>query len=130
MLDTKQLWESVLGDIEQSVSKATFTTWFKDTGIMKQDEGVIYLSVPNQFVKEWLYNKYHKTILKNLRDLNEQVRNIEYVVNKEPPKTVEHIRKVENPTTELPLADHYVNKEDNLNPRYTFDSSNHNTKEN
>jgi chromosomal replication initiator protein len=122
MLDTKQLWESVLGDIEQSVSKATFTTWFKDTGIMKQDEGVIYLSVPNQFVKEWLYNKYHKTILKNLRDLNEQVRNIEYVVNKEPPKTVEHIRKVENPTTELPLADHYVNKEDNLNPRYTFDS--------
>jgi len=122
MVDTKELWDGVLTDIEQSVSKATFSTWFKDTGILRVDEGVVFLSVPNQFVKEWLYNKYHKTILKNLRDLSQQVRNIEYIVSKEPPKIDMNARRIENPTTELPLADFYINKEDNLNPRYTFDS--------
>ncbi|MDO8492896.1 MAG: chromosomal replication initiator protein DnaA [bacterium] len=122
MFDNKTLWDSVLSEIENSVSRATFTTWFKDTGIIRQEEGVIFLSVPNQFVKEWLFNKYHKTILKKLRDVAEYVRNIEYVVTKEVAKNESVIRKVENPTAELPLANYYINKEDNLNPRYVFDS--------
>ncbi|MEK7567662.1 MAG: chromosomal replication initiator protein DnaA [Patescibacteria group bacterium] len=122
MFDTKQLWETVLENIETDVSQATFSTWFKDTVIVRIEDGVVFLSVPNQFVKEWLANKYHKAILKKLREGAEQVRNVEYVVSKEPPKQEIASKKVNNPTTEMPLADFYVNKEDNLNPRYTFDS--------
>ncbi len=123
MFDTKELWNTVLGDIETNVSEATFSTWFKDTGIVRVEDGVVFLSVPNQFVKEWLINKYHKSILKKLREGAEQVRNIEYIVSKDPPKQEVATRKINNnPTTEMPLADFYVNKEDNLNPRYTFDS--------
>lgn len=122
MLESKQLWESVLSDIELSVSKATFTTWFKDTGVLREEGGVVFLSVPNQFVKEWLANKYHKTILKKLRDTAEHVRGVEFVVVKELPKQEASPRRVENQTTEMPLIDFYVNKEDNLNPRYTFDN--------
>jgi len=122
MFDNKTLWDNVLSDIERSVSKATFSTWFRDTGILRQEEGVIFLSVPNQFVKEWLFSKYHKTILKKIRDVAEYTRNIEYVVTKEPARAETVLRKVENPTAELPLANYYINKEDNLNPRYVFDS--------
>lgn len=122
MFDNKTLWDSVLSDIERSVSKATFTTWFKETGILRQEDGVIFLSVPNQFVKEWLFSKYHKVILKKLRDAAEHARNVEYIVTKEPSRNDPVLRKVENPTAELPLANYYINKEDNLNPRYVFDS--------
>mgnify|MGYP001614610200 CR=1 FL=1 len=58
--DTKRLWEGALTEIELAVSKANFTTWFKDTAISRVEEGVVYLSVPNTFVKDWLLNKYHK----------------------------------------------------------------------
>ncbi len=123
MHDPKQLWDSVLLEMEMSLPKATFSTWFKDTFIVKFDEGVVHLSVPNQFTKEWLYNKYHKTILKALRDLSESIRNIEYVISKEPSKrALERRPAFEHSSPELPLADHYINKDDNLNPRYTFDS--------
>ncbi len=122
MLDNKQLWETVLSDIENTVSKATFSTWFKDTGIVRQEAGIIFLSVPNQFVKEWLMNKYHKPILKKLRETAENVRSVEYVVSKESSKQESVAKKIENPTTEMPLADFYVNKDDNLNPRYAFDN--------
>lgn len=54
MTETKQLWENVLVDIELSISKANFSTWFKDTYITKVDDGVVFLSVPNEFVKDWL----------------------------------------------------------------------------
>ncbi|KKW10960.1 MAG: Chromosomal replication initiator protein DnaA [Parcubacteria group bacterium GW2011_GWA2_49_9] len=125
MSDTKQLWESALIEIELSVSKANFTTWFKDTAISRVEEGVVYLAVPNTFVKDWLLNKYHKFILRSLRNLSEHVRALEYIVSKDDP------RKRDLPgakgaapslTHELPLQDYYVDKESNLNPRYTFDS--------
>jgi chromosomal replication initiator protein len=120
MIENKTLWNNVLAQIEISLSKANFSMWFKDTYIIKQDDGVVYLGIPNVFVKDWLINKYHKDILKNLRVFGEHIRNVEYIVSKEENKV-----EKENPVTfgnELPLNDFYINKEDNLNPKYTFET--------
>lgn len=123
MLDNKKLWDSVLVEIELETSKANFSMWFKDTSIIKQEEGVVCLSVPNVFVKDWLNNKYHKMILKSLRGFADYVRGVEYVVSKEGVmKRSENNNTSAQATNELPLQDFYINKEDNLNPRYTFDS--------
>ena len=51
--------------------------------IIKEDGGVIFIGVPNEFVRSWLSEKYHKTILKSLRDIVQTVRSIEYVVTKD-----------------------------------------------
>ncbi len=81
MLDTREIWNSCLQEIEINVSKANFNTWFKNTYITKEDSGTIYVSVPNEFVKEWLYTKYHKLILKVLMN-HSQVRSVEYIISK------------------------------------------------
>ena len=122
MLDYKQLWQRVLVEIELGVSSANFTTWFKDTRIVKEDGGVIVLSVPNAFVKEWLLTKYHSTILKNLRTLENTVHAVEYVVNKEESRKKEERPNQNIYAKELPLEEAQVNKDDNLNPRYTFET--------
>ncbi len=124
MLENKKLWESVLLDVEMNLSKASFKTWFKDTYIVKQDEGAIMVSVPNPFVKDWLVTKYHKFILKSLRNYGDHVRSVEYIISRDGGKREEIPQKnpLATPNYELPLNDFYVNKEDNLNPRYTFDS--------
>jgi chromosomal replication initiator protein len=123
-MDNKKLWDSVLVEIELSVSKANFNTWFKDTFISKQEEGIVLLSVPNNFVREWLQNKYHSSILKALRNLSPNTRSLEYVLSKdEGKKRVEQDRPIfQSNNSELPLNDFYINKEDNLNPKYTFES--------
>jgi chromosomal replication initiator protein len=120
MNENKTLWNNVLAQIELSISKANFSMWFKDTFIIKQEDGTVYLGVPNVFVKDWLMNKYHKDILKNLRSFGEHIRNVEYVVSKEENKT--HVKETTNHVNELPLNNFYINKEDNLNPKYTFDT--------
>ncbi|MEN9621619.1 MAG: chromosomal replication initiator protein DnaA [Candidatus Parcubacteria bacterium] len=123
-MDNKKIWESVLGSIELQVSKANFTMWFKDTYIHKQDDGVVYVSVPSVFAKEWLSSKFHKTILKFLRDEGSDIRSLEYVISKssERKEVQEEPRKHVTPAHELPLQEFYVSKDDNLNPKYTFDT--------
>ncbi|MFA6797559.1 MAG: chromosomal replication initiator protein DnaA [Candidatus Paceibacterota bacterium] len=120
MIENKTLWNNVLAQIEITLSKANFSMWFKDTYIIKQDDGIVYLGVPNIFVKDWLINKYHKDILKNLRVFGEHIRNVEYIVSKEENKTPQKESVTNN--NELPLNNFYINKEDNLNPKYTFET--------
>lgn len=128
IVDTKQLWENTLVDIELSISKANFSTWFKNTAIHKVDSGTIYLGVPNQFVKDWLATKYHKFILKTLRNFSLDIRGLEYVISKDQRdlrgKSGDGSRRTIHtlPSHELPLDDFYINKSDNLNPRYTFET--------
>lgn len=124
-MDYKQLWQSVLVEMELDVSRANFTTWFKDTRIVKEDGGTIVLSVPNAFVKEWLLTKYHSTILRSLRNIENSIHTVEYVVNKEETRRrddkIGSIAQNSN-NRELPLPEIAVNKDDNLNPRYTFEN--------
>ena len=52
-MDYKQLWDGVLAEIELSVSKANFNTWFKDTYVSEVDRGSVvynpYVSKVNSF---------------------------------------------------------------------------------
>jgi chromosomal replication initiator protein len=122
-MDTKELWNNVLLEIETSVSKANFATWFKETKISGFENGVIYLSVPNTFVQEWLTKKFHSLVLKLLRQSSESIHTLEYVIKEESKAKNQYIpTKQTSPTKELPLSEYYVNKDDNLNPRYTFES--------
>lgn len=124
-MDKKEFWNKCLNEIETSISKANFTTWFKNTSILKEGNGIVEIGVPNEFVKDWLYNKFHKLILKTLINNNENVRGVEYVINKQETKQETKHNETRVCTSfnkELPLNDLYINKEDNLNPKYTFNS--------
>jgi chromosomal replication initiator protein len=124
MIETKELWGRCLKEIEQNVTKANFSTWFKNTAIIKEDEGSIYIGVPNEFVKEWLQNKFHKLIVKTLVEQVPSIRSVEYSITKlSDKKDIQESRPlITEHKTELPLRDLYINKDDNLNPKYTFDN--------
>ena len=80
--DHKNIWDDALEVLESKISKANFNTWFKDTFITKIDDGIVYIGVPNTFVRDWLNNKFHKDILKTLRDISNEVRSLEFNVSK------------------------------------------------
>lgn len=122
MTEYKQLWDSVLHEVELNVSKANFSTWFRNTHIVRHEDGIVFVGVPNEFAKDWLFNKYHKLILRSLRDLSQGVRGLEYAISKGVVKEEETKKVMFTPTDELPLSDLYIDKRDNLNPRYTFSS--------
>lgn len=57
-----RLWQTVLGEIELNVSRASFRTWFKNTHLIEQTDETITIGVPNIFTKKQMEDKFHASI--------------------------------------------------------------------
>ena len=117
-MQEKEAWNIVLEELRQTLSKANFQTWFSGTFFLKMDNGEVYIGVPNDFVKDWLNDKYKIKVLEIMRGHFPSVRSVTY--------TVKQIKKDQNPLgpqAENKIAPPLINidsREDGLNPRYTF----------
>lgn len=132
----KKLWQSVLGELELQLSKASFTTWLKNTFIVEKVNGRIIIGVPNTFTQAWLKQKYHQQIYKIIQDkCEERIREIEYKVQtlknyqeqlqkiKETSLQQEQSEQSQNSstiTTDKALVQQLETYD--LNPGYTFES--------
>lgn len=125
------LWQSVLGEIELSVSHATFTTWFKNTQLVDQNDSGVVISVPNIFAKKQFEVKFNDQIKDVLSKNGVTPKNITYMIN-----TGANKNKVNRETTmvkDSQSADDLISNSKSsrsvsnlttgdLNPRYTFDN--------
>ncbi len=118
----EELWQAVLAQIQLNISQANFATWFKDTGILSYKDGQIIVSVPNSFAKEWLENKYGKTIFKILFNLDKEIKEVQYTIGKSELKILKRITVSLPSAGQLEFEEFKVDKETNLNPRYTFEN--------
>jgi chromosomal replication initiator protein len=121
-MDTSSAWQAVLGELEVGLSRANFTTWFKNTSLVSIDGGDVVISVPNIFTKEWLENKYHRQIVDALRKVIPDLKNVIYKVGataapKPTPEAVAvAVAEVRVEPEELPES------YGKLNPKYKFES--------
>ncbi|MFH1236620.1 MAG: chromosomal replication initiator protein DnaA [Parcubacteria group bacterium] len=77
-----ELWNATLGELELSLSRANFTTWFKNTFIVSREDDKVVIGVPNTFTKTWFENKYHGAILKAMQHITDPpIKAIEYTVS-------------------------------------------------
>ncbi len=125
-MNNQELWQSTLAQIQLNISPASFATWFKNTSISNQKEGKAVISVTNSFAKEWLQNKYGKTILKILHELDSKIKEVKYEVKHKTNKI--EVRVLDKSSFlfpregQLDLQEFKTQKETNINPRYTFES--------
>lgn len=123
---SEEMWKAVLGEMELLLSRAHFTTWFKNTNIVVQDRNTVTVSVPNGFVKEWLENKFNKQILQSIRKLSTDIREVKYIVGQPKSEPKPDIGKLvlTSDLEETSSTTQYndIDKITHLNKKYTFDS--------
>ncbi|MBW3537865.1 chromosomal replication initiator protein DnaA [Candidatus Parcubacteria bacterium] len=131
-MDKRGLWQAVLGELEVTISRATFATWFKQTAIISNEDGHVVVAVPNIFNKERLEKKYHQDIKSALVKIAGGVRSIEYRISSpaapaaekpledtvQPATTPTPPSAPASPAALVPAAAPAANS--NLNPRYRF----------
>lgn len=136
-MTTEELWQAVLGELELSMSKASFTTWFKNTSVHTLgDEGVV-ITVPNIFAKEWLEKKYKKNILDSIRKHYPKINSLScYIGNGDGDQTPQAAgsKSIDSAVTTAPATKRIKRPPgvsgffpsetfpSNLNQRYSFDS--------
>ena len=124
-----EIWQAVLAEFELKISKANFTTWFKNTGIAKFENGRVVVCIPNNFTKSWLEKKYHSDIVKTFEKVTgKPVKKIEYNV-----ENIKNIEEKECTCSEEPSVSSNktpiysptktsLGSKFGLNPKYTFES--------
>ena len=80
-MQPSSLWQAVLGEIELSVSRGNFVTWFKNTVLLRQDDEKIVIGVPNVFIKQQLERKYNDLVVTTLRKNGAAAHNVEYKIH-------------------------------------------------
>jgi chromosomal replication initiator protein len=124
-MEEQKIWQATLGELELTLSRANFTTWFKNTFISDYQDETIVIGVPNTFTKAWLEKKYHSAILKALQKITEnKVKSIVYQVEAHSKaQEQEIIKKAEEKAAKVQIAAETpaVNKF-GLNSRYSFET--------
>lgn len=81
-MTNEQIWQAVLGELEIGISRVNFITWFKNTFIYSIEDGVVTISVPNDFTKKWLEQKYYKAIKSSIEKISEnKIKEINFKIN-------------------------------------------------
>ena len=126
------LWQSVLGEIELSVSHVNFVTWFKSTELISLSDDEAVIAVPNVFAIRQFEVKFNDQILEVLHKNGVSPKKITYIVKSSSKKKV--ISR-ETTATRNPAVEELISRPTSvsaprastaspsgLNPRYTFDS--------
>ncbi|MGA3150583.1 MAG: chromosomal replication initiator protein DnaA [Candidatus Saccharimonadales bacterium] len=75
------LWQAVLGEIELSVSRGNFVTWFKNTQLIRHKDDVLVVGVPNIFVKNQLERKFNDLVIEVLAKNGVRPMRIDYKIH-------------------------------------------------
>lgn len=132
-MQDERLWQAVLGEIELSVSRGNYVTWFKNTKLLKHKDGSLIIGVPNVFIKQQLEKKYTdlitETLAKHQVHPEQIVFKIHNDINPRPQPEEEPLQLSPQPArteavrtataTASSLSHSY---RQGLNEKYTFDS--------
>lgn len=121
------LWQAVLGEIELSVSRASFVTWFKNTRLLRYKDNVLTVGVPNVFIKQQLERKFNQLIQDILAKNGINPELIEYkihsgiTINKKPTEEDVVLQKpVKSSKSQTSALSHSYRQ--GINERYVFEN--------
>ena len=79
-MNTEEIWQAALNELEMEVSRANFNTWLRNTKALNKEDGLFFIAVPDSFTKEWLENKYYDKVLVILKNLSRDIHGIKYEI--------------------------------------------------
>jgi chromosomal replication initiator protein len=124
-----ELWQAVLGEVELSVSHASFVTWFKNTQLLSLENDQLIVGVPNVFIKQQLERKFNDLITSIVQKNGVTPKVITYKIHtvtaRQPadePVTLSAAPQEADSQTKFRRSSLSHTYRQGLNERYTFDN--------
>ena len=120
-----KLWDDTLAHLELNLSPQHFSTWIKPLKLVKIEQDMVYLEVPNRFVLDWVKENYSKLIQKKLSDLSAVNYRLHFDVSNQAteklPRTTPVVEKPVAVAAKKSIVNNTHTSDLNLNRKYTFE---------
>ena len=80
-LSPQQAWQSVLGQLQTEMPRASFDAWVRETHCLSFMDGVITIGAQSTSVCDWLENRLKSTVSRILAGMLNQVVEVRFVVD-------------------------------------------------
>ncbi|MCS6909902.1 MAG: chromosomal replication initiator protein DnaA [Anaerolineales bacterium] len=120
-MQSDQIWQAVLGQLQMEMPRAAFETWVRDTTLITQEDNAYIVGAPNAYAKDWLENRLTSPVKRTLSQIigRDEVE-VRFVVasptvKRSTPSLEERIEEDLKTSTSEALPS-------KLNPKYTFNT--------
>jgi chromosomal replication initiator protein len=125
-MKAEQAWQSVLGQLQTEMPKASYDTWVRDTQVLSYDDGLLTIGVDNAYARDWLESRLASTVNRLLVGVMNRSVEVKFIVSSgtdslelgEDQLLGELTQESDLPSPILVTLDRHPV----LNPRYTFDN--------
>src|SRR5699024_2549827 len=112
-----ELWNEILDKMKEKISKPSFETWLKHTEARDLQDDMFFVSVPNEFTKNWLDQRYTQVINSLLYEVTGSKLQVKFII---PDDQVDNIKSDKMNLNQIKKPDNSIINM--LNPKYTFDT--------
>jgi chromosomal replication initiator protein len=125
-MKSEQAWQSVLGQLQTEMPKASFDTWVRDSQVLSYEDGILVIGVDNAYARDWLESRLASTVNRLLVGVMNRAVDVRFVVNSNDdidgvneglPLDVLDGETESTVNTQISIERHPA-----LNPRYIFDN--------
>jgi len=127
-MNAEQAWQSVLGQLQMEMPRASFDTWVRDTKPILYADGLLTVGVRNAYARDWLESRLASSVSRLLIGIMNSNVSVSFVVSNgdektasssepEPVSVTQADFSADDIPAELPRIRH-----SSLNPRYTFET--------
>src|SRR5689334_9665085 len=119
-MNAEQAWQSVLGQLQMEMPRASFDTWVRDTKPVSYQDGTLTIGVRNAYARDWLESRLASTVSRLLVGIMNASVAVNFIVNNNDPDIMMDEAPLAQPE---PVAgyDQPV-RPSNMNPRYLFET--------
>ena len=123
-MNAEQAWQSVLGQLQMEMPRASFDTWVRDTKPLSYQNGKLTIGVRNAYARDWLENRLASTISRLLVGIVNASVNVDFVVNGSDPDLGMDSSTSPRTQAEDRSVDAYEPpaRPSSMNPRYLFET--------
>jgi chromosomal replication initiator protein len=113
-LDAKGLWSGAVCRLRSEIGEELTELWLKPVEVLRLENGVLQVKVPNKFFSSWIREHYHKRLVAIFREAVGSSIELDYEVGRDLRSVLPPSDPISEPAaqSDFPLSE--------LNPRYTF----------
>jgi chromosomal replication initiator protein len=121
-MNVEQAWQSVLGQLQMEMPRASFDTWVRDTKPLSYQDGTLTIGVRNAYARDWLESRLASTVSRLLVGIMNASVAVNFIVSGNDAEVIADEAPSPSGSPEPAMLYEQPARPSNMNPRYLFET--------